>query len=87
MVHSRCLRELTKIVYEIELSEDYGVSPTFNVADLSPFHNHANETNKDLRISLFQPGEINTRVPNLLQSAHMDLADAMVYFSAHNVAP
>ena len=62
------------------------MSPTFNVVDLSPFHNHVDETNKDLRISLFQLGEIDIGVPNLLQYAHMDLADVMVLFSAHNVA-
>ena len=70
---------------KIELPKDYGVFPTFNVADLILFHNHVDETNKDLRIILFQPGKIDMGVSNLLQFASMDITNDMVFFSANNV--
>ena len=82
----KVLKKIGKNAYEIELPKDYRVSPTFNVADLSPFYNHDDETNKNLRTSLFQPGEIDTGVSNLLQSAHMDHTDNMIFFSANNIA-
>ena len=66
------LKKNGKNAYEIELPKDYGVSPTFNVPDLSPFYNHDDETNKNLRTSLFQPGEIDMGVSNLLQYVRMD---------------
>lgn len=37
--------------YKIELSNDYGVSTTFNVSDLSPY---IDDEPLDLRVSLFQ---------------------------------
>ena len=76
----KVLKRIDKNAYEIELPKDYGISPTFNVTDLSPFYNHDDETNKNLRTSLFQPGEIDTGVSNLLQSVHMDHADNMIFF-------
>ena len=32
------LEKVGKNAYKIELPKDYGVSPTFNVIDLSPYH-------------------------------------------------
>ena len=52
----KVLNRIGKNVYEIELLEGYGVLPTFNVADLSPYH-------EDLRTSLFQPRKNDTGVP------------------------
>ena len=47
--------------YKIELSEDYGVSPTFNMADLSPYH--FDENGSYMKTSLFlQPWGINKGV-------------------------
>ena len=34
----RVLEKVGENAYKIELPIDYGVSPTFNVADLSPYH-------------------------------------------------
>ena len=49
------------------------MSPTFNVADLSPYHGDG--SNEDLRISLFQLGENDTRVSlSALISNYMHLA-------------
>ena len=82
----KVLKRIGKNSYKIELPENYRISPIFNIADLIPFHNHVDETNMDLRTSLFQPGEIDILVSNLLQFAYMDLANDMVFFSANNVA-
>ena len=54
------LKRIGKNAYEIELPKGYGVLPTFNVADLSPYHGDG--SNEDLRTSLFQPGENDTGV-------------------------
>ena len=81
----KVLKRIRKNAYEIKLPKDYGVSPTFNVADLSLFYNHDDKTNKDLRTSLFQLGEIDKGVSNLLQSVHMDHTDNMIFFSANNI--
>ena len=61
MDHLKCLKEWGGNAYKIEFPKDYGVSPTLNVADLSPYH--YDENGSDLRTSLFsQPWEIDTRV-------------------------
>ena len=57
----KVLKRIGKNAYKIELLGDYGVSPTFNMADVSPYH--VDGTNEDLRTSLFQLGEIDTGVP------------------------
>jgi len=82
----KVLKRIGRNAYEIELPEDYGVSPTFNVADLSPFYNHVDESNEDLRTSLIQPGEIDMGVSNLLQSDYMSLDYDLVSFSVNNDA-
>ena len=56
------------------------------MADLSPFYNHFDESNEDLRTSLIQPGEIDTGVSNLLQSDYMSLNYDLVSFSVNNDA-
>ena len=50
------LKRIGNNAYEIELSEDYGVSPTFNVTNLSPYHDEG--TNEDLRTSFFNQGRL-----------------------------
>ena len=47
---SRMLEKVGENAYKIKLPIDYGVSPTFNVADLSPYHGDEHDT--DLRTSL-----------------------------------
>ena len=56
----QCIRENA---YKIELSNDYGVSATFNVLDLSPYCEDQ-EDQVDLGASLHQPGETDTGVSN-----------------------
>ena len=51
----KVLKRIGNNAYEIELPNRYGVSPTFNVVDLSLYHGDG--SNEDLGTSLFQPGE------------------------------
>ena len=48
--------------YKVDLPGDYGVSATFNVAELSPFH--PNGSPIDLRIKSFQQGEDDRFLPS-----------------------
>ena len=43
----KVVHRVGKNAYKIELPEDYGVSDTFNVADLSPYHDEADERNSE----------------------------------------
>ena len=55
------LEKVRENAYKIELPIDYGVSPTFNVAYLSPYH--GDEHDSDLRTSLLlQPWRIDIGV-------------------------
>ena len=47
----RVLKKVGGNAYKIELPKNYGVSPIFNMADLSPYH--YDENGSDLRTSLF----------------------------------
>ena len=49
-----------EFVYKIKLPNTYEVSTTLNIADLSPYH--GKPSSSDSRMSLFQPGEIETGV-------------------------
>ena len=55
------LKRIGKNAYEIKLLEGYGVPPTFNVANLSPYHGDG--SNEDLRTSLFQLRKNDTEYP------------------------
>ncbi|WVZ97503.1 hypothetical protein U9M48_043030 [Paspalum notatum var. saurae] len=62
---------LTKIndnAYKLELPEGYGVSPTFNVADLSPF---LGEQVIESRTTPFQEGEDDTTTPTEYPPFHV----------------
>jgi len=48
--------------YKVDLPGNYGVSTTFNVADLSPFHPDDSQT--DLRLKSFQQGEDDRVLPS-----------------------
>ena len=52
----KVLKKNGKNAYEIELLEGYGVSPTFNVTDLSPYH--GDESFEDLMTSFFYLGRM-----------------------------
>lgn len=56
----KVLQRIRENAYKIELPEKYGVSNTFNVADLSLYHGE--NASLDSRTSLFQPGELDTGV-------------------------
>ena len=49
------LERINDNAYKVDFSGDYGVSATFNVADLSA--NQANDYLKDLRVKSIQQGE------------------------------
>ena len=76
------LKRIGKNAYEIELPRDCGVFPTFNIVNLSPYH--IDRTNENLKISLFQPREIDMGVCNLLQLARVNFDDPMVLSITHN---
>ena len=59
----RVLQRIRENAYNIELPDDYGVSTTFNVSDLSPYYEDQ-EDQVDLGASLHQPGEIDTDMSN-----------------------
>ena len=59
----RVLQRIRENAYNIELPDDYGVSTTFNVSDLSPYYEDQ-EDQVDLGASLDQPGETDTGVSN-----------------------
>ena len=54
MAHLKLLKKINDIAYKVELPSDYGVSATFNVSDLSPYHK---DEPLDSRMSFFQPEE------------------------------
>jgi hypothetical protein len=51
----KVLKKVGDNAYVLELPEEYGVSPVFNVGDLSPFHG----SDEDSRSNPFQEGEID----------------------------
>jgi hypothetical protein len=51
----KIVQKINDNAYKVELPGTYGVSTTFNVADLSPYFD--DEAELDSRTSLFQPGE------------------------------
>ena len=60
----KVLEKINDNAYKLELPADYGVSPTFNIADLKPYLGEEDELPS--RTTLFQEGEddevINTIV-------------------------
>ena len=63
MVHLKLLKKMNDNAYKVELPSDYGVSATFNVSDLSPYHE---DEPLDSRTSFFQPMENDVgKQPNL----------------------
>ena len=61
-VHKR----IGKNIYEIELPNSYGVSPTLNMADFNPYSGDGSF--KDLRTSFFQSEENDRKCPCMLSS-------------------
>jgi hypothetical protein len=63
----KVLKRIGENAYKIELPDNYSVSTTFNVADLSPYFGQNNQG--DPMASLFQPGEIDTPYESLSMAA------------------
>lgn len=57
----KVLQRIGENAYKIDLLDGYGVSTTFNITDLSPYHENSNDQNLG-SIFFFQLGEINTSV-------------------------
>jgi len=55
------LERINDNAYKVDLPRDYGVSATFNVVDLNPFH--PDDSPIDLRIKSFQQGEDDGVLP------------------------
>jgi len=58
----KVLERINDNAYKADLLKEYGVSATFNVADLSPFH--SDDSQVDLRIKSFQQGEDDGVLPS-----------------------
>jgi hypothetical protein len=56
------LAKINDNIYKIELRGDYGVSPTFNAADLFPF---LGDDVMESRMTPFQEGEDDTDIPSI----------------------
>lgn len=54
----KMLRKINDNAYELDLPDTYGVSSSFNVADLSPFFGF-----EESRMTLFQGGEDDVTIP------------------------
>jgi hypothetical protein len=59
------LAKINDNTYKIELPEDYGVSTTFNVADLTPYFG---PEESESRMTPFQEGEDDEDIPIICNS-------------------
>ena len=64
------LAKINDNAYKIELPEEYGVSTTFNVADLTPFFGL--EDSESSRSTLFQEGEDDEDIPTMHDLSHVN---------------
>ena len=62
----KVLQRIGENAYKIELPSDFGVSTTFNAADLSPYYDEGKDLH--LRVSLLQPGENDTEASHVRKS-------------------
>jgi len=66
----RVLAKINDNAYKIELPEEYGVSTTFNVADLTPFFGL--EDSESSRSTPFQEGEDDEDIPTMHDLSHVN---------------
>jgi hypothetical protein len=76
----KVLRKINVNAYEIDLPSTYGVSTSFNVADLSPFFGV-----EESRTTPFQEGEHDVDIPRVTQ-VDEDNVDAKCALSAKHTA-
>ena len=71
----RVLEKINDNAYKIELPGEYGVSATFNVADLSPFFGST-----ESRTSPFQEGEDDEDITPMVTTPSISLTDGNISF-------
>ena len=71
----RVLERINDNAYKIELPGEYGVSATFNVADLSPFFGST-----ESRTTPFQEGEDDEDITPMVTTPSISLTDGNISF-------
>ena len=79
----KVLQRIGENAYKIELPENYGVSNTFNVADLSRYDGE--NSTSDSRASLLQPGELDTGVSHIFATKEFSDSFATLHENGHNI--
>jgi hypothetical protein len=64
----KVLEKINKNAYKLDLPVDFGVRPTFNIADLKPYFGEEDE--REPRMTQMQEGEVDVDIINALFFTH-----------------